>query len=195
MLPVDAPALERNPMKSRRGVTLVELLVAMALAGIVASMVAGWIVHVGKRSVASQRRDDREQELSMLRNELFQDGTRGRTLELGRSSWKIAREHPGTEPDTVEWSIGPNGLRRNGVQKLSSDTVLDGSMAPHATGLRTDWDAWTQLDRNFDNLVDPEHLGILDRFELSFRIHRRATPGAASEEDTVRIVVPLLGPG
>jgi prepilin-type N-terminal cleavage/methylation domain-containing protein len=192
---MDAPTLERGPMKSRRGVTLIELLVAMGLAGIVAAMVGGWIVHVAGQSTDAQRRDDREQDLSLLRNELFQDGTRGRTLELGKSSWKIAREHPGAEPDTVEWKIGFDGLRRGDAQKLSSDTVVSGTLTPHSTNIRSEWDAWSQLDRNFDGLVDPDLLTGLDRFDLVFVVHRRARPGRPLQTDTLRIVVPLMGPG
>jgi len=192
---MDAPAMERRPMKARRGVTLIELLVAMSLTGIVVGMVAGWIVHVAKQSSSAQRRDDREQNLSLLRNELHQDGTRGRTLELGRTSWKLLREHPGADPDTIQWTVDGQGLTRNGVRKLSDDTVVVGAILPHSTGLKAGWDPWMQLDRNFDGLVDPEFAADLDRFELSITLHRRAHAGVGGGEDTLRILVPLLGPG
>ncbi len=198
MLQVAAPSLERQVTPRtgiRRGVTLVELMVAMAITGLVATFVAGWIVHSAKQSAASQQRDDREQELSLLRSELFQDGIRGRTLEIGCKSWKIARGGTGGEPDTVEWRIDPFHLVRGSTAKLGRDTLLEGSIEPKATGLDPNWDLWTQVDRNFDGLVDPEHVSQLVRFELRLVVRRHATPARRSTTDTLLIQVPLQGPG
>lgn len=193
-----ASALERQVIPRtaiRRGVTLIELMVAMAITGLVATFVAGWIVHSARQSAASQQRDDREQELSLLRSELFQDGIRGRTLEIGRKSWKIARGGTDGEPDTVEWRIDPFHLVRGNRMKFERDTLLEGSIEPKAAGLDPDWDLWTQLDRNFDGLVDPEHVSKLVRFELRLVVRRHATPARRSTTDTLLIQVPLQGPG
>ncbi len=179
----------------RHGLTLVELLVAMALAGLVATFVAGWIVHASRQAAAADRRDDREQELALLRNALFQDGTRGRTIELGRTRWKLARVRPGAEPDTVEWTLSPEGLRREDRQNLSKDTVAGGGFVPHFAGMTDDWDAWTQADRDFDGLVDLELLPRLDRLELRLEVVRRSRPGESRTVDTLRLQAPLAGPG
>lgn len=187
---MNAPSAAR-----RRGVTLIELLVAMAIAGLVASFVTLWIVHTSRQAGASQRRDDREQELALLRNELFQDGSRGRTLELGKAHWKLVRTRRGAEPDTVEWRIELDRLTRKGSRKLSTDTLLVGSLEPHFQDMTPDWDAWTQADRDFDGLVDAEFLPRLDRLEMRLELRRAASPPAPSTVDTLRFAVPLLGPG
>jgi prepilin-type N-terminal cleavage/methylation domain-containing protein len=179
----------------RRGVTLIELLVAMAITGLVATFVMGWIAHASRQAAASQRRDDREQELALLRNELFQDGSRGRTLELGKARWKLVRDRNGSEPDTVEWRIESDGLRRSGSQKLSHDALLEGSMEPHFTDMAPDRDAWTLADLDFDGLVDAEFLPRLDRLHLALVVRRAALPGSPPLLDTLRFAVPLLGPG
>jgi prepilin-type N-terminal cleavage/methylation domain-containing protein len=178
-----------------RGVTLVELLVAMVIAGLIATFVMGWISHTSRQAAASQRRDDREQELALLRNELFQDGSRGRTLELGKTHWKLVRDRQGSEPDTIEWRIEPDGLVRKDSRKLSRDTLVDGSFWPHFPDMLPDGDAWTQADRDFDGLVDPEFLPRLDRVELQLVVRRAASPPTPPVVDTLRFAVPLLGPG
>ncbi len=179
----------------RRGVTLIELMVAMIITGLVATFVSGWIVHSAKQSASSQQRDDREQELSLLRSELFQDGSRGRTLAIGRKSWKIARGSTDGEPDTVEWRIDPPRLARGTAIRLGRDTLLEGSIEPKATGLDPNWDLWAQVDRDFDGLVDPEHVSKMVRFELRLVVRRRETPARRSTIDTILIQVPLQGPG
>lgn len=180
---------------SRRGVTLIELLVAMAIAGLVATFVTTWIVHSSHQAGASQKRDDREQELALLRNELFQDGSRGRTLEVGKTHWKLVRTRPGTEPDTVEWRIDLDRLTRKGSRKLSNDTLVAGGLEPHFPDMTPDWDAWTQADRDFDGLVDAEFLPRLDRLEMRLVVRRAARHPAPPAIDTLRFAVPLLGPG
>lgn len=175
--------------------TLIELLVAMAIAGLVATFVTLWIVHTSRQAGASQRRDDREQERASLRNELFQDGSRGRTLELGRTRWTLVRTRPGAAPDTVEWRIDPDGLTRKGSRKLSTDTLVVGGLEPHFPDMTSDWDAWTQADRDFDGLVDAEFLPRLDRLEMRLVVRRAASPATPPTVDTLRFAVPLLGPG
>lgn len=181
--------------KIRRGVTLIELMVAMIITGLVATFVSGWIVHSAKQSASSQQRDDREQDLSLLRSELFQDGIRGRTLEIGRKSWKIVRGETDGEPDTVEWRIEQLHLVRGSRTKFERDTLLEGSIEPKATDLDPNWDLWTQVDRDFDGLVDPEHISKMVRFELRLVVRRHATPARRSTTDTLLIQVPLQGPG
>jgi len=95
-------------ISARRGVTLIELLVAMALAGLVATFVVGWIVHAAKMSHASQVRDDRDQSLALVRKSLFEDGTRGNVLQVSSESWMLERSRGNSPPDTVRWSVAGN---------------------------------------------------------------------------------------
>jgi prepilin-type N-terminal cleavage/methylation domain-containing protein len=187
--------MNRRKALRDRGVTLIELLVAMVIAGLIATFVMGWISHSYRQATASQRRDDREQEFALLRNELFQDGSRGRTLELGKTRWKLVRDRQGSEPDTIEWRTETDRLVRKESRKLSRDTLVEGSFQPHFTDMLPDRDAWTQADRDFDGLVDPEFLPRLDRLELQLVVRRPASPPAHPVVDTLRFTVPLLGPG
>lgn len=187
--------MTRRVPAARRGVTLIELLVAMAIAGIVATFVTSWIVHASRQAHAAERRDDREEALALVRSELFQDGSRGRTLALERTRWTLSRPGPGPDPDTVEWRIDPDRVSRNGRQILSQDTLVEGSVEPRFAGMSPDWDAWIQADRDGDDLVDPEILPRLERLELRLVVRRGVPHGAAPVLDTLRFSVPLLGPG
>lgn len=189
---VSRPAAALPP---RRGVTLVELLVAMVVAGIVATFVFNWIAHTARQAGRAQQRDDREEELALLRNELFQDGGRCRTLELARDRWKLIRPRSNARPDTIEWRFAPDRLLRNQRQKLSNDTLLEGAIEPHFAGMDPNWDAWTQADRNFDGLVDPEILSRLDRLTMRIVVRRRIAQGQPAVVDTLLLWAPLLGPG
>ncbi len=182
-------------MNRSRGITLIELIVAMVIAGIVATMVSGWIVHTARQTTASQRRDDREQEWALLRNELFQDGSRGQTLELSKTAWKLIRPVAGRDPDTIEWRIESDRLTRNQRQKLSLDTLVEGSFTPHFNGMDPERDVWSQADRNFDGLVDPEILPKLDLLNLDVVFRRAVIAPMPPSIDTLHLHAPLQGPG
>lgn len=179
----------------RRGVTLIELLVAMAIAGLVGSFVVEWILHASKMSAASQRRDDRDQDLSLVRKALFEDGTRGRVVEVGRGSWTVSRSREGAAPDTLVWSVVDGSLRRGAAAPLPSDTIVESEIVPHFTGEDPGRETWIQCDRDLDGKVDDDFLGRLTSLEWTLFVRHRAFPGKESVEDTLRLVVPLQGPG
>lgn len=181
--------------RSRRGVTLVELLVAMAIAGLVATFVVEWILHAAKMSAASQRRDDRDQDLSLVRKALFEDGTRGRVLEVAHGSWTVSRVRDGAAPDTVVWAVADGFLQRGSSPLLHSDTVVDSKITPHFTGEDPERDTWIQCDRDLDGKVDDEYLARLTSLEWTLFVRHAAFPRKESVEDTLRLVVPLQGPG
>ena len=183
-----------NPAR-RSGFTLIELLVAMVIAGLVGTFVAEWIIHAAKMSATSQRRDDRDQDLSLVRKALFEDGTRGRVLEVSRSSWAISRGLEGTSPDTIPWSVEDGSLRRRGAAVLASDTVDDSRILPHFTGEDPGRDPWIQCDRDLDGKVDDDFLHRLTSLEWTLFVRHRGFNGSGSVPDTLRLVVPLAGPG
>ena len=179
----------------RSGVTLIELLVAMAIAGLVGTFVVEWILHAAKMSTASQRRDDRDQDLSLVRKALFEDGTRGRVVEVARGSWTVSRRREGALPDTVVWSVQDGFLRRGTASPLPSDTVVGSGIVPHFSGEDPGRDTWIQCDRDLDGKVDDDFLGRLTSLELTLFVRHAAFPRKESVEDTLRLVVPLQGPG
>ena len=181
--------------RSRRGVTLVELLVAMAIAGLVATFVVEWILHAAKMSAASQRRDDRDQDLSLVRKTLFEDGTRGRVVEVAHGSWTVTRVRDGAGPDTVVWAVADGFLQRGSSSLLHSDTVVDSKITPHFTGEDPGRDTWIQCDRDLDGKVDDDYLGRLTSLEWTLFVRHATFPRKESVEDTLRLVVPLQGPG
>lgn len=180
----------------RRGVTLVELLVAMSIAGLVAVFVSGWIVHASKMSSASQLRDDRDQDLSLLRDALFQDGTRGTVLSVSRSSWTTVRAGSSdTTADTVAWSVEEGFLRRGGQIHLATDTVQESAIVPHFSGEDPGADPWSQCDRNLDGTADDDFLSRLTFLEWTLVVRHGSFPTREVVLDTLRLVVPLRGPG
>lgn len=184
-----------NGARSARGVTLVELLVAMAIAGLVAVFVSGWIVHSSRMSGSSQARDDRDQELSLLRSSLFQDGTRGRVLSVSRSGWTVEIPRPGAAGDTVVWDALDGSVRRSGRSLLATDTVLEGAITPRFSGLDPAEDPWVRCDRDLDGAVDVEFLPRLTSLEWRLTTRHRMFPGRESGTDTIHLVIPLQGPG
>lgn len=183
------------PAREDRGVTLIELLVAMSIAGLVAVFVSGWILHTSRMSNSSQARDDRDQELSLLRSGLFQDGTRGRTVAASRSGWTVEIPGPGTSRDTIAWEVVDGSIRRAGRPLLPSDTVVDASIVPRFAGEDPAEDPWSRCDRDIDGTVDPEYLPRLTSLEWILTTRHRLFPAAGSGFDTLRLVVPLQGPG
>jgi prepilin-type N-terminal cleavage/methylation domain-containing protein len=179
----------------RSGVTLVELLVAMVIAGLVGTFVVEWILHAAKMSAASQRRDDRDQDLSLMRKALFEDGTRGRVVEVARGSWTVSRNRDGAAPDTVVWVVVDGFLRRGSAPLLPSDTVVDSKITPHFIGEDPGRDTWIQCDRDLDGKVDDDYLARLTSLEWTLFVRHAAFPRKESVEDTIRLVVPLQGPG
>ncbi|MBK9576364.1 MAG: prepilin-type N-terminal cleavage/methylation domain-containing protein [Fibrobacterota bacterium] len=178
-----------------RGVTLVELLVAMALAGIVAVMVFGWMGHASKVSHASQVRDDRDQDLAILRDALFQDGTFGQVLSVAREEIVFVRGRD-TLRDTLHWTVGDTGLSRSGRRFLTSDTVDSWEITPRMVDVEADMDPWSLLDKDLDGKVDPESMGKVDAVEIRLVVRHRGFPALdQTVTDTLRLIAPVRGPG
>jgi prepilin-type N-terminal cleavage/methylation domain-containing protein len=180
---------------ARRGVTLIELLVAMALAGLVATFVVGWILHAARMSHASQVRDDRDQSLALVRKSLFEDGSRGHVLEVSSESWTLERPRGNSPPDTVRWSVADGFLVRDGSPELPSDSILDSRIVPAFSGEDLEGDPWSQCDLNLDGMVDDEFLSRLTSLEWTLHVRHPGFPNGEPVEDTIRLAIPLQGPG
>ncbi len=180
---------------ARRGVTLIELLVAMALVGLVATFVLGWILHAARMSHASQARDDRDQDLALVRKALFEDGTRGHVLEVSTESWTLERSRGNSPPDTVRWSVEGGFLVRAGAPELPSDSILDSRIVPRFSGANPDADPWSECDLNLDGKVDDEFLSRLTSLEWTLHLRHPGFPNGEPVDDTVRLAIPLQGPG
>lgn len=183
----------KSPMA--RGVTLVELLVAMALAGFVAVMVFSWMQHASKVSFASQARDDREQNLAILRDALFQDGTFGRILSVSRDGIVFVRSRD-TAMDTLCWTIRDTGVARSGRRFLSTDTIGSWEVVPTMVDQDPAIDPWSLLDRDLDGKVDPNLLERIQGIEIRLMVRYRGFPALdQTVTDTLRLVAPARGPG
>lgn len=197
VFPLDASSDQGGSVKSPslRGVTLVELLVAMALAGIVAVLVFGWMRHATKVSHASQARDDREQQLAVARDALFQDGTLGRILEVGKEDIAFTRGRDSLL-DTVRWRIADTGLVRSDRRLLPTDTVMSWEIVPRISGGDPLVDPWSVLDRNLDGFVDQDLLDRLEAVEIRLVLKHRGFPAVDQMVlDSLRLVAPARGPG
>ncbi|HNY31113.1 MAG TPA: type II secretion system protein [Fibrobacteria bacterium] len=178
-----------------RGVTLVELLVAMALAGVVATMVFGWMRHASKVSHASQLRDDREQQLATLRDALFQDGTIGQILTVQKDAIEFVRRRD-TLLDTARWTVSDTGLVRSGRAYPPTDRVESWEIVPRVSGGDPLEDPWSLLDKDLDGKVDRESMGMLDAVEIRLVVVHRGFPATdRMVTDTLRLVAPVRGPG
>ncbi len=181
--------------RSAQGVTLVELLVAMALAGIVAVMVFGWMGHASKVSHASQVRDDREQDLAILRDALFQDGTFGQILSVSGKELVFVRKRD-TSIDTLRWSLADTGLSRSGRRFLPTDTIGSWEIVPRIPDVEPGTDPWSLLDKDLDGKVDEEFLNRLEAVEIRVVVRHRGFPALdRTVTDTLRLVAPARGPG
>lgn len=179
----------------KRGVTLLELLVAMTLAGIVAVLVGGWIEHSATLSAKSQARDDRAQELSLLRSAAFQDGTRGHAILVSHDGWSIELRRPDGGLDTVVWRISDGFVERGEHRWLPSDTVVGSTLVPLRAGADPALDPWPELDRNLDGEVDDDRLRLVDALRWTLVVRHRGFLSDSPVSDSVRITIPLHGPG
>lgn len=154
----------------RGGYTLMELLVAISLSGIVVAMVGQWIVHEVRARASSDRRIDADEAVSSFRNGLFQDLHRGRILSLSRERMEILRGGISADPDTIVWAIESGKIsRRQGA--LSTEPLAG------LRNLEVSWDpvplvvgdafgsAWWRLDRDQDGTLEAsefDSVGFVD---------------------------------
>jgi prepilin-type N-terminal cleavage/methylation domain-containing protein len=184
-------------LRRRAGYTLVELLVAMVVTGLVVVMGGRWIVHQTKSRFLSDRRIDVAEEMSMLREELFQDIHHGRILSFSRERLLVLRSRSGVS-DTVVWTLRDGALLRG---RDGSEAVRLGRLE----NLRVDWEPIPLPDRpGRGNLwweMDSSQNGSIDGYELegllsiAVRIEGvyRTIPGMPQERESLTVRVPAAG--
>lgn len=184
-------------MRRRGGYTLVELLVAMVVTGLVVVMGGRWIVHQTKSRFLSDRRIDLAEELSMLREELFQDIHHGRILSFSRDRLLVLRSRSGV-PDTVVWALRDGALVRE----------RDGAGTPRLGRLesvRVEWDpvpvpgrpasanTWWDLDSDQNGRIDGFELDALLSIAVRIDGTYRTIPGMPQERESLTVRVPAAG--
>lgn len=182
----------------RSGYTLVELLVAISITGVVVTMVAQWIVHEIHAQVASDHRVDAEEAISTARAALFHDLHRGRILSLTRERMEILSGGSGAERDTVAWTIAPGKLARarGGVvsEPLAALESLEVSWEPVPMGTFDLFGSpWWRLDRDNDGALDGDEFDSVSL--LSVRILGKVPTirGLPSAVESLSVGIPTAG--
>jgi prepilin-type N-terminal cleavage/methylation domain-containing protein len=182
----------------RAGYTLVELLVALALTGIVVGMAAQWIVHEARTGNRLQRGVDADEALALFRNALFQDLHRGRFVSLTRERMLLSQGGGGS--DTVVWAISEGRRLERTFQGVTTEPLaflrdLEISWEPAPLPLAGEGfgSAWWRLDRDQDGRIGTEEIDSLG-FVL---VHLRGTvpmpAGLPPVQESLTVAVPAAG--
>jgi len=184
-------------LKRRAGYTLVELLVAMVVTGLVVAMGGRWIVHQTRVRFLSDRRIDVAEELSMVREELFQDIHHGRILSFSREKLLVLRVRSGVS-DTVAWTLREGALARS---RDSSSTPRFARLE----NLRVQWDPvgmpgraeggnpWWEMDADQNGRIDGYELDALLSIAVRLEGSYRTIPGMPDERESLTVRVPAAG--
>jgi prepilin-type N-terminal cleavage/methylation domain-containing protein len=165
------------PGGRQRGLTLIELLIAVAMAGLVAGMAMALFKDMGgaARLIGGRARGDFASQValtSLSRNLMYGAGV----VRLGPNALDLLN----TRGKRVEYRWGDSSLTVNGRPldfRLASMTVeASGPMIPIDADGQPDWDlapGLDSLDENRDGTVDFEELdrngdGELDMYECRF---------------------------
>lgn len=187
-------------MSSRRGFTLVELLVAISLTALVGLAVSRWVVHEARSSAASERRIAAAEAVNVLRAEMFHDVHHGRILSLTRERWTIQRHGRGTSPDTVVWELREGALSR---RQTGHDA------GPRLAGFedaRVDWtpvampefsgkgrDPWWSLDLDQDGAIAGDELDSVVLVSVRVMASYRMVPGMPMAAESLTVGIPAAG--
>lgn len=190
--------LDRGAARARRAFTLIEVLVAMALTGIVGTLVGMWIVHESRVRMLSDRRIELEESVSLWRDELFQDLHHGRILFLSQRSWAVLRQGDGVL-DTLVWSLDEGvpvktfrGTERRPLAGLT-DLKVRWNPLPVAGFSAVGTDSWWSLDLDLDGVIQGRELDSVLSLEVSLEATHRTLAGMA-EDDVVEVFrVPVVG--
>jgi len=184
---------------SRRGFTMIELLVAMALTGIVVTMVGQWILHEVKAQISSDRKIDVDEAVASLRAELFQDVHHGRILSLGKEKWLVLRPDSSADPDTVVWSWHDGALTR--TDRAGSSGRLTG-----LAELQVAWepvpvvgfsgfgnDSWWSLDADQNGWIEGYELDSVQCVAVHIKGEFRTLPGLPTTPESLTVRIPSSG--
>lgn len=200
MLRLANPFGEGPEVRTRAAFTLVELLVAIALTGLVGIAVSRWIVHEAKVSASSERRIAASEAVNILRSELFHDVHHGRILTLTKERWAILRHGADDLPDTVVWELRDGALwrRRTGSE--------EGHRLSGYAGSRVEWtpvavpefsgagrDPWWTLDADQDGSIDGDELDSVQQVSVRILAEFRPLPGLPMSRESLTVGIPAAG--
>lgn len=187
-------------MRARKGFTLVELLVAIALTSLVGLGVSRWIVHEARSSAASERRIAAAEAVNVLRAEMFHDVHHGRILSLTRERWTIQRHGRGDSPDTVLWEL------REGVLSRRQTGREEGTRLAGFEDARVDWvpvavpefsglgrDPWWSLDADQDGAIAGDELDSVALVSVRVLASYRLLPGMPMATESLTVGIPAAG--
>lgn len=183
----------------RRGYTLVELLVAMALTGIVTAMVAQWVVHQAKAGARSERRIDAAEAVALFRDALFQDLHRGRLRSFARERLVVARAGADGESDSIVWELRDGGIVRaaDGIvsRPLAALRNLSVSWEPASlpSSGETFGSAWWRLDRDQSGAIVADEIDSVGSVLVRVQGDVPLPAGLPPERESLTVAVPAVG--
>lgn len=186
-------------MRARRGYTMVELLVAMALTGIVVGMAAQWVVHEARSRARTDRGIDADEAVALFRNGLFQDIHRGRVLRLDRERLLVAHPGPDGTADTIEWRIEAGSLSRtfggNTTRPLSllRDAEISWEPAPLPSSAEIFGSPWWALDRDQDGAIGPDEIDSVGSILVHVLGEVPVPPGMPAGRESLTVAIPTAG--
>lgn len=181
----------------RSGYTLVELLVALALTGIVVAMASQWIIHEARTGSRVERRVDADEALSLFRGGLFQDIHRGHLVSLSRE--KLLVGTGGGVSDTITWEIAQGKLTRTlrgaATEPLSMlrDLEVSWEPAPLPTAPEGFGSAWWRLDRDQDGMIGTDEIDSLGFVLVHIHGNIPMPPGMPAEKESLTVAIPAVG--
>lgn len=175
----------------RSGVTLIELLVAILLAGMIGSWLFQVLVQTTHKSAETERAIDRSQRRGLLRGELFQTAHRRRTVSLSETEWRVAAGE-----DTLAYECRDGGFWR-GERNLAAADTLDLCRFVPSERASPGGEAWWVYDRDLDGRIAYAELAGISFIELhlGYRRGRGASSDGGAAIDTMVVRIPLASPG
>ncbi len=174
--------------KAVRGVTLIELLVAIVVSFLVADMAAGVLLWVYRQSFGSHAGTDRLERHALLRETLFQKARQGRSLSLSRKEWQLVvrREE---SLDTLTLACLDTALTLGGKRITPRDSLVACEFSPVARRQNPSDDGWLTVG---PEPLEPMSLDTLSFVRVFLVLRAPAAIGAPPPGlDTLDLRIPL----
>jgi prepilin-type N-terminal cleavage/methylation domain-containing protein len=172
----------------QRGHTLIELLIAIIVAGLVVSMASAVMLWAYRQSHGSLGTTDRLERHQSLRQELFQLGRQTRTLQLQPDHWTLFRRTQEKE-DTIHVRCHDTALVRDGKSLSRGDSVLSCRFLPVFPHSLSDRDGWMDV---VGSTLEPPGTDTLVFVRLLLVVQAPQVRGAPTvSADTIDLRIPL----